>query len=47
MSNPRRHPGHFAPHHLGEQPRAAHSNKGKKMANKTDEEPNYIPPKGK
>ncbi|MFC7391976.1 acid-soluble spore protein N [Scopulibacillus cellulosilyticus] len=47
MSNPRRHPGHFSPSHYGEQPRAAHSNKGKQMANKTDAEPQYIPPKGK
>ncbi|MFC4618740.1 acid-soluble spore protein N [Camelliibacillus cellulosilyticus] len=47
MSNPKTHPEHFVPHHLGEQSRDIHGNKGKKMANKTGEAPNYIPPKGK
>jgi small acid-soluble spore protein N (minor) len=47
MSNPKRHPEEFQPDHLGTQPREAGNNKGKKMSMKTDEEPKYIPPKGK
>ncbi|MTT30631.1 acid-soluble spore protein N [Terrilactibacillus sp. BCM23-1] len=47
MSNPKRHPEKFSPDHLGEQSVAVNSNKGKQMANKSNEEPLYIPPKGK
>ncbi|MFD2617945.1 acid-soluble spore protein N [Terrilactibacillus laevilacticus] len=47
MSNPKRHPEKFTPDHLGEQSVRAHSNKGLQMANKSNEEPQYIPPKGK
>lgn len=47
MSNPKKHPQGFTPEHLGSQSVEAKSNKGKQMANKSDEEPKYIPPKGK
>ncbi|WKB36707.1 acid-soluble spore protein N [Terrilactibacillus sp. S3-3] len=47
MGNPKRHPEGFTPDHLGEQSRAVDSNKGKQMANKSNDEPQYIPPKGK
>jgi small acid-soluble spore protein N (minor) len=47
MSNPKRHPEHFVPNHLGTQQREAGNNKGKQMSTKDNEEPKYIPPKGK
>ncbi|ALA54960.1 acid-soluble spore protein N [Shouchella clausii] len=36
----------FTPDHLGEQSRKSDRNNGKKMANKSNEQPNYVPPKG-
>ncbi|KSU85227.1 MULTISPECIES: acid-soluble spore protein N [Fictibacillus] len=46
MSNPKRHPQAFVPSHLGTQPRVGKGNKGKQMANKGNEHPDYVPPKG-
>ncbi|WP_408006135.1 acid-soluble spore protein N [Pseudalkalibacillus sp. A8] len=46
MSNPKRHPEEFVPNHLGTQPREAGGNKGKQMSNKSNEKPDYVPPKG-
>ncbi|UCZ51593.1 acid-soluble spore protein N [Bacillus shivajii] len=37
----------FRPNHLGTQPRKSDSNKGKQMNTKDNENPDYIPPKGK
>jgi small acid-soluble spore protein N (minor) len=36
----------YRPNHLGTQPRAAEGNKGKKMATKGNDHPDYAPPKG-
>lgn len=47
MSNPKRHPEGFTPEDASGQSRAANSNKGKQMATKNNEEPKYMPPKGK
>ncbi|TLS37443.1 acid-soluble spore protein N [Pseudalkalibacillus caeni] len=47
MSNPKRDPQPFSPDHLGDRDPQAPGNKGKKMADKTNEEPDYVPPKGK
>ncbi|MFA9559696.1 acid-soluble spore protein N [Evansella sp. AB-rgal1] len=38
---------HHRPDHLGTQPRKSDSNKGKKMNTKDNDQPDYIPPKGK
>ncbi|MCT2536386.1 acid-soluble spore protein N [Aquibacillus koreensis] len=46
MSNPKRKTEEFRPDHLGTQPRKARANKGKKMANKSNEQPQYIQTKG-
>lgn len=46
MSNPKRHPKDFVPNHIGTQQKAAGGNKGKQMSNKSDEQPDYAPPKG-
>lgn len=47
MGNPKKHSIPFQPNHYGTQPRKANQNKGEKMAMKTDENPDYVPPKGK
>lgn len=47
MSNPKRNPEPFVPNHIGTQPREAGNNKGKQMSMKSNEDPKYIPPKGK
>ncbi len=36
----------FHPSHLGTQPRESDTNKGKKMNTKSNEHPDYVPPKG-
>ncbi|MBP3952908.1 acid-soluble spore protein N [Bacillus suaedae] len=36
----------FRPDHLGTQPVKSRSNNGKKMNTKSNEQPDYIPPKG-
>ncbi|MGC4378440.1 acid-soluble spore protein N [Fictibacillus sp. Mic-4] len=46
MSNPKKFPKYFVPNHLGTQPRDGKGNNGRQMANKSNEQPNYIPPKG-
>ena len=46
MSNPKRNSEQFRPDHLGTQPRKAKANKGKKMATKTNEQPDIIQTKG-
>ncbi|UTR14956.1 acid-soluble spore protein N [Salipaludibacillus sp. LMS25] len=38
---------HFQPDHLGTQPRKSDSNKGKQMNTKGNEQPDYVPDKGK
>ena len=47
MGNPKKFPISFKENHLGTAPREAGGNKGKKMQNKTNEHPDYVPPKGK
>lgn len=47
MGNPKRHPQGFMPDFPGTQSRGFSGNKGKKMQSKENEEPKYIPPKGK
>ncbi|MCM3730141.1 acid-soluble spore protein N [Fictibacillus nanhaiensis] len=47
MSNPKRFPQDFVPNHIDTQPRDVDSNNGKKMANKTNDHADYVPPKGK
>ncbi|WP_257350480.1 acid-soluble spore protein N [Pseudalkalibacillus decolorationis] len=46
MSNPKRHPEQYVPNHMGTQPRVGGGNKGKQMGMKSNEQPQYIPPKG-
>jgi small acid-soluble spore protein N (minor) len=46
MSNPKRHPEHYVPNHLGTQPRAAGGNKGKKMQDKSGQHAQVIQTKG-
>ncbi|MCL7747386.1 acid-soluble spore protein N [Halalkalibacter alkaliphilus] len=36
----------YRPDHLGTQPVKSKANNGKKMAQKSNEQPNYVPPKG-
>ncbi|SDB91680.1 small acid-soluble spore protein N [Shouchella lonarensis] len=36
----------FTPDHLGEQSRTSNRNNGKKMASKSNHQPDYVPPKG-
>ncbi|MFB4211233.1 acid-soluble spore protein N [Shouchella sp. JSM 1781072] len=36
----------YTPDHLGTQPRKSTRNNGKKVANKSNRQPDYIPPKG-
>ncbi|WP_059103453.1 acid-soluble spore protein N [Shouchella shacheensis] len=36
----------YRPDHLGTQPRKFTRNNGKKVANKSNEQPDYVPPKG-
>ncbi|MFC0560426.1 acid-soluble spore protein N [Halalkalibacter alkalisediminis] len=36
----------FRPDHLGTQPVKSKANNGKKMAQKSNEQPDYVPPKG-
>ncbi|MCM3760700.1 acid-soluble spore protein N [Alkalihalobacillus oceani] len=36
----------FRPDHLGTQPVESRSNKGKQMNTKSNEQPDYVPPKG-
>ncbi len=47
LSNPKRFPEDFVPNHIGTQPRESNSNNGKKMANKSHDHADYVPPKGK
>ncbi|KGX87555.1 acid-soluble spore protein N [Pontibacillus litoralis] len=47
MSNPKKHPEPFVPSHLGTQPRQPHSNKGKQMEMKQNDQPDVIQTKGK
>ncbi|MBS4217628.1 MULTISPECIES: acid-soluble spore protein N [Bacillaceae] len=46
MSKPKRGPENFTPDHLGEQQVAVDANKGKKMADKSGQHPQYIQTKG-
>lgn len=46
MSNQKKSQQNFTPDHLGEKEYASKSNKGKQMANKTDNEPIVIQTKG-
>lgn len=46
MGNPKKDSKHFQPNHYGTQPRKANTNKGEKRSMKTDENPDYVPPKG-
>ncbi|WP_181348556.1 small acid-soluble spore protein N [Thalassobacillus sp. CUG 92003] len=47
MGNPKRHPEGFQPKFPGSQSRNVHTNKGRKMAVRTDEKPIIIQTKGK
>ncbi|MDF2040121.1 acid-soluble spore protein N [Bacillus sp. CMF12] len=46
MSNPKRHPNHFNPNHIGTQSRGFGGNKGKKMQDKSGQHPQVIQTKG-
>ncbi|WML44483.1 acid-soluble spore protein N [Neobacillus sp. PS3-40] len=46
MGNPKKDSKHFAPNHIGMQPRGFGGNKGKQMQNKTGEHPQVIQTKG-
>ncbi|MEK4565136.1 acid-soluble spore protein N [Alkalihalobacillus sp. FSL R5-0424] len=46
MTKPNQEGRQFRPDHLGTQPRESDSNNGKKMNTKSNQKPDYIPPKG-
>ena len=46
MSNPKRDSKHFAPNHIGTQPRAYGGNKGKQMQDKSGEQVQVMQTKG-
>jgi small acid-soluble spore protein N (minor) len=46
MKSTKSHFAQFRPDHLGMQPVKSNANDGKKMAQKSNAQPNYIPPKG-
>lgn len=46
MGNPKKEFNQFNPNHYGTQPRDVKTNKGRKMSDKSNENPDYVPPKG-
>lgn len=46
MSNPKRHPERYQPHHPESQPGKPDANK-QQMQSKDQQQPKYVPPKGK
>lgn len=46
MSNPKKDSKHFVPSHLGTHPRGFGGNKGKKMQDKSGDQPQLIQTKG-
>lgn len=46
MTKPNQEGRQFRPDHLGTQSRESDSNNGKKMNTKSNQKPDYIPPKG-